>query len=200
MKVHDTGKSYDVLTGYICKGSGISETEAARMLRSIFRHRLYKKGDFFAEQGEVNDKVGFNTDGIFVMQVIREDGSEYIKSFIRRSEFLLASFDPSGPNPVSIRALCDSDVLEARFSDLKACFGQYPQLASLYAREAEKTIEEIYTRLEQFAVLDSRQRYELFRKEFSEQEGSIPQYLIASYLGITPTQLSRIRNPINKCK
>ncbi len=40
---------------------------------------------------------------------------------------------------------------------------------------------------------DATERYALFQKEFPELENHIAQYHIASYLGITPTQLSRIR-------
>jgi hypothetical protein len=42
-------------------------------------------------------------------------------------------------------------------------------------------------------MLDARQRYLLFQQRFPLLEQQIPQYHVASYLGITPTQLSRIR-------
>jgi hypothetical protein len=83
---------------------------------------------------------------------------------------------------------------------VKVLFDRHPQLAFFYRKQVENVTELIYLRLEQIATLDSRERYRLFQDEFSEFEDMIPQYLIASYLGITPTQLSRIRKSINKCK
>ena len=42
-------------------------------------------------------------------------------------------------------------------------------------------------------ILDAQERYALFQEEFPGLEFDIPQYQVASYLGITPVQLSRIR-------
>lgn len=175
-------------------------TELTRLLKKVFRCKHYKKGTYFARQGELHDKIGFNLDGIFVMKVIRESGTEYIKSFIKEKEFLLATFNENEETPVSIQAIVDSVILEAKYSDVKVLFNTYPFLEAIYRSEVEKALEVIYLRLEQVATLNSMDRYLLFKKEFYELEDKIPQYLIASYLGITPTQLSRIRKSINKCK
>ena len=175
-------------------------TEVSRLLKKVFQCRYYKKGAYFARQGELHDKIGFNLNGIFAMQVVRECGSEYIKSFIMQKEFLLATFNESEETPVSIQAIIDSVILEAKYSDVKVLFETYPFLEAIYRSEVEKALEAIYLRLEQVATLNAMDRYLLFKKEFLELEDLIPQYLIASYLGITPTQLSRIRKSINKCK
>jgi CRP-like cAMP-binding protein len=55
----------------------------------------------------------------------------------------------------------------------------------LFIRKEKREIE--------LVTLDARERYAIFRKEHPTLEQFIPQYHIASYLGITPTQLSRIR-------
>jgi signal-transduction protein with cAMP-binding, CBS, and nucleotidyltransferase domain len=134
------------------------------------------------------------------MEILKEDGTEYVKSFIRKNEFLLATFHEKEANPVSILTIVDSVVLEAKYSDVKILFGKYPVLEHFYRREIEKETEFAYSRLEQTATLQASMRYELFMKQFSEVEDLLPQNLIASYLGITPTQLCRIKRNINKCK
>ncbi len=48
------------------------------------------------------------------------------------------------------------------------------------------------------ALLNATERYVLFKKSFPNLEQKIPQYHIASYLGITATQLSRLRNKLLK--
>jgi len=48
------------------------------------------------------------------------------------------------------------------------------------------------------ALLDAEKRYLILREEFPGLEMKIPQYHIASYLGISPTQLSRVRNTMSK--
>lgn len=188
------------LIKYICGNTNMDATELSHLLKDTFQYKFYKKGTYFARQGEMNDKIGFNTEGIFAMQILKEDGAEYVKSFIKKNEFLLATFNENEPNPVSILTVVDSVILEAKYSDVKILFGKYPVLEHLYRKEIEKETEFAYSRLEQTATLQASVRYELFKKQFSKLEDLIPQYLIASYLGITPTQLSRIKKNINKCK
>lgn len=69
-------------------------------------------------------------------------------------------------------------------------------------RLARKLAELFFVQKEQreidIVLLDADKRYLLFQKEFPGLENMIPQYHIASYLGITPTQLSRIRKKIVK--
>jgi CRP-like cAMP-binding protein len=72
----------------------------------------------------------------------------------------------------------------------------YDQFEGL-ERIARKLAENYFMVKEQreieLVLLDASQRYRLFQQEYPGLENRIPQYHIASYLGITPTQLSRIR-------
>ncbi|GMU95073.1 MAG: hypothetical protein AMXMBFR50_05900 [Ignavibacterium album] len=49
----------------------------------------------------------------------------------------------------------------------------------------------------EIVLLNAEKRYQIFRNDFPQLEQQIPQYHIASYLAITPTQLSRIRRKIS---
>lgn len=60
-------------------------------------------------------------------------------------------------------------------------------------RGAEARLAAMGDRLASFALDDAATRYRRFRADYGRYEASIPQYLVASWLGITPTQLSRIR-------
>lgn len=188
------------LIEYVCTNTNMNATELSLLFKDIFQYKAYKKGTYFAKQGEFDDKIGFIIDGIFAMKILKEDSTDYIKSFRKQNEFLLATFNENEANPVSIFTVADSVILEAKYSDVKILFGKYPELEHLYRKEIEKETEFAYLRLEQTATLQASERYELFKKQFLKLEDLIPQYLIASYLGITPTQLSRIKKNINKCK
>ncbi|MGE4347904.1 MAG: Crp/Fnr family transcriptional regulator, partial [Flavobacteriaceae bacterium] len=65
-----------------------------------------------------------------------------------------------------------------------------------------KLAEQFFVHKEQrevnIVMLDADKRYLIFQQEFPFLEQLIPQYHIASYLGITPTQLSRIRRKLTK--
>ena len=63
-------------------------------------------------------------------------------------------------------------------------------LSFLFLEKERKELE--------MALLNATERYVLFKKSFPNLEQKIPQYHIASYLGVTATQLSRLRNKLLK--
>jgi CRP-like cAMP-binding protein len=159
-----------------------------------FSLRVIARDDYFARAGDVQDRLGFVVDGLFVMTVEKPGQPEYVKNFLSKDEFLLAAFDPAAGNLVNIRALRDSRVLEAHYSDIQALYAKHEDFRVLSDRGMQRRYQEICDRLEQMATLDAGGRYALFRQSFGPLEEAIPQYLVASYVGVTPTQLSRIRH------
>lgn len=166
---------------------------AVKNLTSCFSLRYYKKNEYFAMAGEPQDKLGFLSAGICCMYALREDGKVFVKDFITKDQFLLASFDPGQESEVYIQTLTESSLMEARYSDVRGVFHQYPDLWILSQRGMEKRFLSLSHRLESFSGMQAKGRYQVFREQYGKIERDIPQYLIASYLGITPTQLSRIR-------
>jgi len=169
------------------------DAEAVEEICALFTpQRVVKKG-CFALEGERCDRIGFVTEGLFNMHITKDDGSIFIKNFISAGDFLLAEFDPSKESSVTIEAVHPSRILSASWSKLVEVFAKYPEVESTVARSMRRRLERLYRRFEQFATLNAATRYRIFLEEFSHIESIIPQYLVAAYLGITPTQLSRIR-------
>jgi CRP-like cAMP-binding protein len=134
---------------------------------ACFGVRHYAKKDYFSFTEETND-------------------------FIDNQRFLLATFDPITENLATIQALKDAVILEARYSDIQRLFDKYPDFELLARKRTETEVASIYERLETFALLEAKERYLLFKQKYGALESEIPQYMVASYLGVTPTQLSRI--------
>ncbi len=160
---------------------------------ACFKIKVYLRNQYFAMSGDVNDRLGFVTNGLFGMMVEKPGEAVFIKNFLRPGDFLLATFDPELENLVHIQAFKNSRILEARYSDILALSDRYPDLRVLSERGMQRRYQEICNRLEQMAILDANGRYEVFLQDFGDLADSIPQYLVASYIGVTPTQLSRIR-------
>ncbi len=175
------------LSGLPLSGEAIGDVLARFTLRTL------ERDEFFARAGDVNDRLGFVVDGLFVMTVDRPGQPEYVKNFLSAGEFLLAAFDPAGGNLVNIRALRDARVLQARYSDIRELYAKHEDFRVLSERGMQRRYQELCDRLEQMATLDAGGRYALFREAFGSLEADIPQYLVASYIGVTPTQLSRVR-------
>ena len=192
----DRDKNKQQLRNYIASHISISNDVMDHMMR-IFSDRLYKKGEYFSKQGELSRFCGFVCEGIFAMHILNDDGSQYIKTFITGRHFMLATFKPEEQSTINIQAMTDALVMQADYSVLETMFEKYPSLGLFAKVEIEKYLESAYRKLEEFATKDAKDRYLLFLREFPDVADQIPQYHIASYLGITPTQLSRIRKAMN---
>jgi hypothetical protein len=88
--------------------------------------------------------------------------------------------------------LTDCVVLVANFTDIQELY-KYHDIERLGRKIADYFFIEKKEKELEMALLDADKRYELFQKRFPRIEMEIPQYHIASYFGISATQLSRIR-------
>jgi len=182
---------YEVLQKYL-GNLPLDEVIIAEVLE-CFAEKYYRKNEYFSFVGQTDDKLGFVVNGLFYMFIESEEGTVFTKDFLRKEQFLLALFDPQQESLANIQAIKDSIVLEAKYSDIQTLFHKYHQFEALAKQGMERRLESIYARMESLALLEAKDRYRLFQQEYGDIEAEIPQYLIASYLGITPTQLSRIR-------
>lgn len=158
-----------------------------------YKVKQYPKNEYFARAGEISDKIGYIVNGLFFMSILQENGHYFVKEFITSSQFLLATLDPHKKCCVDIQSIKNSTIIEAKYSDIQYLFAKYPQLALFSKKRTEEEIDTISQRMAQYAIQTAKDRYILFREKYGSIEDEIPQFLIASYLGITPTQLSRIR-------
>lgn len=160
----------------------------------------FSKGDFFAQEGNFESKFGILTEGVVRAFFRNQDGLEYNKTFHTPPSFLGAysSLVTSQKNLINIQALTDSKILVADYPEFVKLFDQNPEFERFARRLAELFFVQKEKREIELVVLNADERYAIFQKEFPTLEQLIPQYHIASYLGVTPTQLSRIRKNLSK--
>ncbi|WP_435353031.1 Crp/Fnr family transcriptional regulator [Emticicia sp. SJ17W-69] len=159
-----------------------------------------KKGHYFIEQGQMATKIGFLQSGIVRAFYRNDEGVEYNKHFFVPNSFVggYASFITGKPNQIIQQALTNCHILVADYAKFSKLFDNHSDLE----RTARKLAEIFFVNKEgreiEIVLLDAETRYGIFQKQFPDLEQIIPQYHIASYLGITPTQLSRIRRKLTK--
>lgn len=161
----------------------------------LFSEAKIKKGDYFACEGRVENQVGFLKKGVIRAFFRNREGVEYNKTFFTPKEFFApyASLVTRQPNLINIQALTDCEILVADYPSVCALYEEYRQIESLSRILAENFFVAKEKREIELVLLQADERYRIFREEHPGLESLIPQYHIASYLGITPTQLSRIR-------
>ena len=100
-------------------------------------------------------------------------------------------------NKIAQQFLTDSSVWLANYESIVRLYPEHQDLERLGRRIAEYYFLEKEKKELEMALMDADQRYLIFREEFPRLEMQIPQYHIASYLGISATQLSRIRRKMS---
>lgn len=169
--------------------------EAKTAWCEIIRANNYARGEDFIGIGQVPKKVAFIVKGLFTQSYLAENGDTIIKYFF--PEGRIAGSIPATltrtESLFSISALEPTDVLEYDYHAFKKLVSQYPDIAAFYINYIErhwiidKEPYEISFRYDTAAS-----RYDDFLRSYPGLINRIKKHHIASYLGITPTQLSRI--------
>ena len=94
---------------------------------------------------------------------------------------------------INIQCLTDCTLLQTNFTRILALYEEYPLVERLNRVIAEDFFVKKERREMSLVMNDASERYALFQREYPDIENQVAQYHVASYLGITPTQLSRIR-------
>ena len=124
-----------------------------------------------------------------------EDGKEHTIQFAIKnwwiSDYITLYTD--NKSVVSIESLTHSKVLIIDNSKVEKFYQEFPQFETIQRKNFEKRISALQKRILSLLALSATEKYNQFIKEYTEFEKIIPNYQIASYLGITPQSLSRIR-------
>jgi len=180
----------------------ISKIEDATFneLQKCFKPIKLRKNQFFARGGEYSKQIGFLKGGIVRAFFLNQEGKEYNKQFFVAPSIIGAytSLITKQPNKIAQQALTDCQILVANFSRIEALYREYHDLERLGRKIAEFYFLEKEQKEIEMALLDADKRYLILRERFPTIEAIIPQYYIASYLGISPTQLSRIRRKMQR--
>lgn len=169
--------------------------EAEKDWAALLKHKVYKKKDYFIRVDQVPRKVAFVIQGLLAQYYLSSEGDKVIKNFFQEGR--IAGAIPAtltqSKSPFIIEALEETTVFEFDFLEFKKLVLTHWGIAALYIQYMEKywviekEPEEISFRNDTAAI-----RYDDFLKKYPQLEKRLKKHQIASYLGITPTQLSRI--------
>ena len=171
----------------------LTETELLILSESLIT-KHYKKGEYFIKEKDFCDYVGFVDKGLFNFFYLI-DGVDHIRGFFFMNDFIsnYPCFLLGNKSKFYIRALENSSITLIHKKDLFLLYKQLPKLQELSRSIVEKLYIEISEKYESFFIKTAEERYvELINSE-PDILKIVPQYMIASYLGITPEGLSRIK-------
>jgi CRP-like cAMP-binding protein len=163
--------------------------------------KSYKKRENYVSEGQICHEVGFILRGAFRQYCIIE-GEEKTTFFYFENQFVTnyESFVSQSPSNVTIEAMEDVQILTFNKETLDRLYRLYPAFETFGRLIAEQVYICAMHRLNTFLLNTPEQRYLHFLKSDDSKLilERVPQHYIASYLGITPVSLSRIRNRITR--
>lgn len=160
-----------------------------------FMHHSYQTGEHIIEAGERVSQIGFMVSGLARYYYLTREGKEYNKAFAQPGQPLtsIIALVTGQPSPFFIQALTPCECLFLAYEKLVLLCDQHPEWASLGRHLLEQLAIKKERREADFLLLSAQERYEKFLVEYREIADSLPNYHIASYLGLTEVGLSRIR-------
>ena len=166
-------------------------------ISSHFTKRVYKKGEIITRKGEIENYLSFIESGI-VRYYIPEVENELTFHFCFDKEFTCAydSFLCQNPSEYQLQALTDIEIWSIRYEDLQKVYLQTKVGNYLGRFAAEKLYLAKSKREMSLLKYTAKERYLNLFEENPEIIEKIPLKYIASYIGITPQGLSRIRKQI----
>lgn len=165
----------------------------------LFTPLELKRNEYLLREGARVSHCYVLTEGI-VRVYYNKEGNEYNKTFFTPGMFPtpLTALLSNTPSALSFQALTPCQLISFSYHKFKELSDKHRCLERIFL----KILENVWIKKErhdiQMVTNDATTNYMLFREQFPHLENLIPQYHIASYLGITPIQLSRIRAKLNK--
>ena len=174
--------------------SNLSE-DIIRELLKITDFKSVKAGTQIVKLDETPSKVYMLISGIVRCYLITESGKQFNKSFYMPLSFIgpLRSLIQITPSLFVFETLEDSQMYEVDYYKLIELCKNHESINMLYSKVLESVYIMYEKRLVELISLDAKDRYKELKKQIPKLDELIPQYHIASFLGITPVQLSRIR-------
>lgn len=162
-----------------------------------FQVKHYKKGDFFLQEGQVCKYMGLIESGL-MRHYINQDGRERTFSFVNERRFLCnyESFKAQSPSSRIIQALEDTTVHVATFENFEYLYDHTQSGDRIGRLVLGMVLIKLEKELTSFYTDTPEQRYQKFIEEYPDLQQRISQYHIASFVGVKPPSLSRIRKRI----
>jgi CRP-like cAMP-binding protein len=174
--------------------------EQFEFLKTLFIPRTLEKGSFLQRAGEEPQYGAFVARGCLRSYMIDENGKEHIVQFAPETWWIgdLAVLAHGGSSIYFIDAIEDSDVLLNDRQSHRMMMEHIPGAAAGFQRSLQLMTVEKDKRLVASISDSAEDRYLAFLKKYPSIALRVPQHMLASYLGISPETLSRVRKAVSQ--
>lgn len=190
---------FDLLRANLEKRIQLTDEDFDRCA-TFFVPKKVRKKQFILQEGEVCRHIAFVTNGCLRSYTVDGNGEEHIIQFAIEDWWIsdLQSFLSGRPTTYNIDALEDSELLLLEKESRDKMLESVPKLERYFRLLQEANYVATHHRIEGSLSSSAEERYLDFIETFPTLIQRVPQGQIASYLGITPQSLSRIRKELSE--
>ncbi len=181
---------------YFSRVSPLSDAEANAIAENMCV-KTFKKGDFLLKKGQMSIDTYFIMEGC-VREYLVIDGEEKTTNFFTEEQWVISLNNFSAQNPSENNLVCveDTTVSLGNEEQAQAIFKKFPRFETISRAIVEAEFAGQKKLLTSYLTDTPEQRYLFLLKSRPDIFQRVPQYQIASYLGVKPESLSRIRKRI----
>jgi len=175
-----------------------AEDQDLNLIDAYFQHQKIKKGTLLNKDGEVTRHAIFVVKGLFRTFIIDEQGVEHILQFSMPGWWTgnLASLLSGKPSRFFVEALEDAEILIISKDAWNSLLEKAPFYLDYHRKLVERSLIATQDRLLEAYSVDARKKYLHLLETFPDILQRVPQYMIASYLGMSRETLSRVRRQL----
>lgn len=170
--------------------------EEVDIVTSLFVHKRFRKHQYILQEGDVCTHDNFVIKGLARTYRVDDKGHEHILRFTPEDWWTgdLGSFLSDTPSLYNVDCLEDTEILRISRADLDTLFERVPKMNKYFRLLYQRSIVSYTLRVTSTLTKSAAERYEEFIRQYPHIGQRVPNHQIASFLGITPQSLSRIRN------
>ncbi|PEB52239.1 cyclic nucleotide-binding protein [Bacillus pseudomycoides] len=190
-----------ILMKYITRFTTLNEEEQQAIVEDV-QIEEYKKGTILLRQGDVPIKCYFVLKGCVRQYSIDKMGKEVTSNFYTEEQ-AISNFNHHKQDKSSVYSLTcleDCILVVGDLDTEKDMYNKHSQLETMTRQMIEHNFGEVQDELALFIASTPEERYKALLRKRPHLVNRVPQHQLASYLGITPESLSRIKKRIKKDK
>lgn len=187
---------YEALYHYIENYSSLQLNDDEKaLIRDSFKHKCLRKKQYYLQEGDVNKYIGFVIKGAFRMYSVDGKGHEHIVRFSLENWWVgdYESYTLQIPSKYNVDAVEDAELLIISNTQSEELQSKVPAFAGMIRELDKRANIATQNRVHAAISLTAEERYQHLQETYPGFLQRFPQNMIASYLGISPETLSRIR-------
>lgn len=190
---------FDALKSYYKQLLPTLSDESWAITSGVLRFRSYKKGELLVKEGDTCNAVSFVLRGLARLYYVM-DGREKVIMFANEHNYIsdYESFLTRRPAKSFVQAMENTEVVDILYDDLQMLYDKVPEANILGRKIAENLFLMTCDYKHNQYKETIQERYDRLIAEMPWLMQRVPQYMIASYLGVTPEALSRIKSRVGR--